>query len=156
MWRNLWITLLISGLWHGAATTFLVWGAVHALLLTVEKLSRPVWRSWPAGLRRLGVWVGVLTAWVFFRADSMGQAMEVLRNLYTWSAVDLQPMAFFDSYFYLGLAILFEGLYGLSLQWGRLGSLLRHPVVTSLETGVLVACCLFLRGPEQAFIYFQF
>jgi D-alanyl-lipoteichoic acid acyltransferase DltB (MBOAT superfamily) len=156
MWRNLWLVMLVSGLWHGANITFVLWGATHALFLSLEKIAHPIFARTPKLIRHLLVLIQVIFAWVFFRAQSMEQALQVFHNLTVWSPIDMRPTAFFDSYFYLILAVLFEGIYAASLTWRPVRNLLTRPSVESLETGILIACCVFLRGPEQAFIYFQF
>ena len=85
--RNLMITMLLGGLWHGAAWNYVVWGALHGVGLCANKLWREArWRlpvpidmhgGWPiAALVLTQLWV--MLAWVFFRCDSPAQATEVL------------------------------------------------------------------------------
>ena len=94
-WRrhgNLMATMLLGGLWHGAAWTFVVWGGIHGLLLVVN-------HGWHAVLCRLGrgprtpTWYGrllggaltfylVVIAWVFFRADSLAAAMNLIWGMF--------------------------------------------------------------------------
>ena len=88
-WRrhvNLMLVMLIGGLWHGAAWTFIVWGGLHGLYLMANHL----WREWrgdrPSGpLGRALAWgltlLAVIVAWVFFRATSFGAALEILRGM---------------------------------------------------------------------------
>jgi D-alanyl-lipoteichoic acid acyltransferase DltB (MBOAT superfamily) len=85
--RNLFVVFLISGLWHGAAWTFVAWGALHGAAMAVELLWRKLspWR-WPPGtVATLAVqvvtFILVCTAWVFFRAASVGDALHVLGNM---------------------------------------------------------------------------
>ncbi|MDO4284176.1 MAG: MBOAT family O-acyltransferase [Eubacteriales bacterium] len=94
---NLMITFLVSGLWHGANWTFLVWGGLHGLYQTLEILPRPSYRKRqesaasagripekkepPALLRALQTvltFVAVTFAWIFFRADTMADAWRVI------------------------------------------------------------------------------
>ena len=88
--RNLMITMLIGGLWHGAAWTFVVWGGLHGTYLIVERFGRswrqrlglgPLPMSWLWS--RLIVFNLVCLAWVFFRADSMTTAFTLLDRLVT-------------------------------------------------------------------------
>jgi alginate O-acetyltransferase complex protein AlgI len=82
---NLWITMLVGGLWHGVAWTFVVWGALHAAGLCVHKL----WRDRTGGRVRplggIGGWVltfgFVCVAWVFFRAPTLANAGIILAKL---------------------------------------------------------------------------
>lgn len=79
---NLFITMVIGGLWHGAGWTFIIWGALHGVFLAVNH----AWRACPRGLRaflpRPAAWLltflAVVAAWVFFRADDMDQASLML------------------------------------------------------------------------------
>ena len=90
---NLLAVFLISGLWHGANFTFVVWGGLHGLYLVLSTWARPA-RAWLAqrtglaaypGLRRgLGVlvtFVLVAYAWIFFRANSLADALFISRHL---------------------------------------------------------------------------
>jgi D-alanyl-lipoteichoic acid acyltransferase DltB (MBOAT superfamily) len=77
--------MLISGAWHGANWTFIVWGALHGLGMVAFNLWRhhapPAWRVWPAWLARGLTLCFVTLAWLFFRADSMEQASLLLSQL---------------------------------------------------------------------------
>jgi D-alanyl-lipoteichoic acid acyltransferase DltB (MBOAT superfamily) len=94
--RNIMVTMVLGGLWHGANWTFLIWGALHGLGQVaghVKRLARvraglpeerpgQLW-LW---LGRLGTFSFVCLAWVFFRATSLSNATEVLGRLVTgWS-----------------------------------------------------------------------
>ena len=81
-YRNLMLTMLLGGLWHGAAWTFVVWGGYHGLLLVVQRAIS--WPSWTrsATLRPARVtltFLLVCVGWVFFRAGSLAVAGTVLR-----------------------------------------------------------------------------
>jgi len=90
-YRNLALTMVIGGLWHGAATTFLVWGAIHGGFLALERYVKERWRErevepvLPAPLTAALQWVVtfhvVCLAWIFFRADSVGTAFDVLSGI---------------------------------------------------------------------------
>ncbi len=103
---NLLAVFLISGLWHGANWTFLVWGGLHGLYLVASIWARPA-REWLArltglaahpGLRRalgVGVTFGLVAyAWVFFRANSLGDALFISRQLWSgWAGLDGRQVA---------------------------------------------------------------
>ena len=72
---NLWIVFLLSGFWHGAAWSFVAWGAYHGLFLTLDKLVRPrLRRPPPAAIAIPSTFVLVTLGWVLFRADSLSHA----------------------------------------------------------------------------------
>src|SRR5512146_1432395 len=88
-YRNLLATMLLGGLWHGAAWTFVAWGGIHGLGLAVERLWRDLRRGEPrdSALKR---WAGrivtfhvVCLGWIFFRADSFGRAGQVISQPFT-------------------------------------------------------------------------
>ena len=85
---NLMITMLLGGLWHGAAWTFVIWGALHGLFLCINhawiNYGPPIPRSLkrPAGVASfLLTFLAVVIAWVFFRADSPASALSVLSRM---------------------------------------------------------------------------
>lgn len=78
-YKNLLITMLLGGLWHGANWTFLIWGAIHGGVLAFE-------RAFQIQLGRLGTFCTVLFAWIFFKANNFGHACEVLQALAGFSS----------------------------------------------------------------------
>ena len=100
LWQNLHIliTFLVSGLWHGASWTFVIWGGLHGLYQVFEKFTQKA-RDRAAGLLRLGpesfvrrAWQVLITfclvslAWVFFKAASLAVALNMLRAIFTWQS----------------------------------------------------------------------
>ena len=78
--RNIMIIFLLSGIWHGAGWGFLIWGALHGGAMVLQRLCRgkftlPRWLGW------IVTFVFVNLAWVFFRADSLGQAFALIGDL---------------------------------------------------------------------------
>lgn len=159
---NLWLTLLASGLWHGANWTFLVWGAVHASLLSVERIT-----NWPARLAQLpgGRFLGIgltfaagLIAWVIFRAESLSQAGLIVKQmlgfpLSGWAEAAARLHAghllALTAFLMLGLHAALQVRRSWMSWWGRPG--LRLALVVA---GLMVS--VFFRGTGHEFIYFQF
>jgi alginate O-acetyltransferase complex protein AlgI len=171
-----WITMLISGLWHGAAWAFVFWGALHAGYLTIERLT-----NWPRRIealpfgRCLGtavVFTLVLIAWVFFRVGSLSHltageqlrhALQIVYHMTNLTAIRPECVALVADKWSLLLVLLV-----------LLRQLQHHPDIIGLRGRVrglegrlrwwlepvamasLVTACVFLRGPGAAFIYFQF
>ena len=82
--RNLLVTMLLGGLWHGAAWTFVMWGALHGGYLVVERLlglqaGQP--QKWQRFLRRVIVFHLVCMGWILFRSVDVGQAFGMLAAL---------------------------------------------------------------------------
>jgi alginate O-acetyltransferase complex protein AlgI len=87
-YRNLMITFLLGGLWHGASWRFVAWGAIHGGSLSVERFARRHQAPRPATpartwLKRLATFNVVCLAWVFFRADTFEVAWQMLGRLFT-------------------------------------------------------------------------
>lgn len=78
---NLFITMLLGGLWHGANWTFVIWGGLHGLFLAINHLWRQTRRECPAALSWTITFVAVLVGWVFFRAQSFQRASEILSGM---------------------------------------------------------------------------
>ena len=101
--RNLMLTMLLGGLWHGAAWTFVAWGAFHGLALVVHRAVRrrhdPGGR--PSGLawaRRLACFHMVCVGWLLFRATSLGQAADMARAVVTrptWTGARPEVLLFY-------------------------------------------------------------
>lgn len=153
-YRNLLITMLIGGLWHGANWTFVVWGAYHGLLLVLYRLGGRWWNVLPALLRQLGMFLLVVIGWVFFRADTLQAAATMLTTMFT-------PVA--------GLTVarpqVFVVLLGFALAWSMFGPNAfewHHSFRWSLRRGyalaLLFGACLaiIMGGDNSPFLYFQF
>jgi alginate O-acetyltransferase complex protein AlgI len=90
--RNLMITMLLGGLWHGAAWTFVAWGALHGGVLVIERLWRAVrpGAGWPAWVGLLVTFHVVVLGWILFRAENFQSAAVYLTSLFThWQAPTL-------------------------------------------------------------------
>jgi D-alanyl-lipoteichoic acid acyltransferase DltB (MBOAT superfamily) len=166
---NLWLTMLLGGLWHGAAWNFVLWGAWHGLGLMVHRLlsSLGLTQAPPAHgmaargskLARAAAWLGtmlcVFYGWLLFRARSLDQIVCMTAALTDWTA----PV-WLGSYA-INLVVLAMPL--VLMQWWqhRTGDLLaplrlRRWAVGLLEGLLVVAILLFWEKASVPFIYFQF
>jgi alginate O-acetyltransferase complex protein AlgI len=165
MYFNLWVVFLVSGLWHGAAWNFVIWGAFHGLFLILDRLFLLKF------YKRIGkvpsiiiTFVIVLVGWVLFRAESMGQASDILIRMFTFEfAAD---EVFFNRKFYVILiaAIFFSFYGGFSKieKWQiRLFEKNKglNPVLfmTSIAVILLIVCLGYITSSGfNPFIYFRF
>jgi len=163
-YRNLMLTMIIGGFWHGAAWNFLLWGFYHGLLLVVHRLLEPAWRifDWPGVWgRRISFLLRMILffqltcyGWLLFRARSFAQIFGMTASLFRpwqvdWTlAQQLLPYA-------LPLIVVqvFQYLTGKLhfLDWPHLPAEVRVVVYS-----VFLYCVLFRGGMPQSFIYFQF
>jgi alginate O-acetyltransferase complex protein AlgI len=92
-YRNLMITMLLGGLWHGASWTFVVWGAYHGALLAGYRAWGSAWDQLPAATRRIGMFLLAVVGWVFFRSTSFAMAAVVLQRMFVPTAGALVQQA---------------------------------------------------------------
>jgi D-alanyl-lipoteichoic acid acyltransferase DltB (MBOAT superfamily) len=163
---NLMLTMVLGGLWHGAGWTFVFWGLLHGTGLALERaradarhsrgLPEPGATAGSRALQRLWVFAFVTVAWVFFRAESMGNAVAVLWRLIAGlgsigAAVTL-PVA---GLVVLGVAIQYvprRAIEGLEVGLGRIGWVGQGLV---LAAGLFLIDVLGPIGPAE-FLYFKF
>ncbi len=86
--NNLFI-FLVSGLWHGAATHFVIWGGMHGIGIIISRLISEFTAKIPKAVRWLATFVFVNLAWVFFRAEDTGVAISMFRQLFAGGLLPL-------------------------------------------------------------------
>jgi D-alanyl-lipoteichoic acid acyltransferase DltB (MBOAT superfamily) len=156
-YRNLLLTMLLGGLWHGAAWTFVAWGGIHGLGLAIERVLGWAPRSTAARwFGRVLTFHVVCFAWIFFRADSFHTAGQVLERLFTaWG--QSSPLVTTS----VVLAIL-VGLVGQYVQAGTglavVRAFRRMPALAQAATVAVALAVINTLGPEGVapFIYFRF
>jgi alginate O-acetyltransferase complex protein AlgI len=151
-YRNLFITFLISGIWHGAAWTFVIWGALHGLgVLVTRELERSAFyrERIPKLSKQVAVFLFVCVTWVFFRAESLSDALFILRRIFTSAWSDPQVPALMIGI--VALVWVYEMLFE-----SRFRPILASGVVrVATAAFMLIYLCLCSSG-GGAFIYFQF
>ena len=86
-WRlyfNLWLVFLASGLWHGAAWGFIIWGAYHGFFLVVERLFLGRWLQRAGKAAVLYTFTVVVVGWVFFRLEYLHLSLQYLHHMFSW------------------------------------------------------------------------
>lgn len=159
---NLIITMLLGGLWHGANMTFVVWGLIHGCWLALErrlKANSAPTSTKPSMLRALGarifVFHMVCLAWIFFRADSVGGALQFLEGLtHSGSFTAIAPFAGVIAI--LSAALLTLDLLEASRDEDALASKGPAWLQALVVIVFLVGVILFSANSTNAFIYFQF
>jgi alginate O-acetyltransferase complex protein AlgI len=161
--RNLMLTMLLGGLWHGASWRFVIWGGLHGSYLIAERWGRRLlggerWlKTWPAklGLVLLTYYLVCLT-WVFFRADSLAGALTLIRTMFV-GAPDHLALGSANVITVGAITVLLLGAHwsmrdsSLEERWEGL----RWSSRSVLLAGLLIALAL-VPGENRAFIYFQF
>jgi alginate O-acetyltransferase complex protein AlgI len=155
-------TMLLGGLWHGANWTFVVWGGLHGLYLSAERVLRGRLAGYRPGTLAtiaLGLltWMLVNVTWVFFRARNFGTAWQVLRGM---SGQNGAAKPILDTVFLVVVPLVVAGIVISHWLMRRqtLESMLArtHPVVVATAWGLMIFIIIISQGTGNAFIYFQF
>ncbi len=159
--RNLMTVMALGGLWHGANWTFVIWGALHGLFLTVEHLLQPALRRIPQAVRtsRIAQAFGAIAtfqltciAWVFFRSGSVGAASAMVMEMLLPSSLRVTMPGGALPYVVVSAAAV---LAALAVKGRDLAA-----DVPGWVWGMTAAMMLFVTivswGDPNAFIYFRF
>lgn len=169
--RNTFVIFIVSGFWHGASWTFIVWGALHALYFMPLLLSNKnrthlntiahgkILPSFKEAIK-LGVTFSLTVfAWIFFRAENLTHASQYIQGIFKNPAELLQLGSYLEYKTTIGLIFIFllvewvgrEGNYAIEhigLNWKR-------PIRHAFYYAIIILIFWF-GGKEQQFIYFQF
>lgn len=161
---NLFLVFLLTGAWHGANITFVAWGVYYALLLILERLflGRVLDKNPVKILNWIYSMFFVMLGWVLFRSDSISQAMEYVRQMFSGTPSDAMLIMAMPAKIMLALPVglLFTGVIqrfvGKQYEkikdclWIKIGDLCVQTVILILSILMLV------NGTYNPFIYFQF
>jgi D-alanyl-lipoteichoic acid acyltransferase DltB (MBOAT superfamily) len=158
-YRNLALTMLLGGLWHGASWNFVIWGGLHGIYLAAERMirgERAAERSGGViGLGRVALVFGLTCfAWIFFRAESLGDALLIIERIGS-----LDGVGFGQKFLIARAGLLLTLLLSCELA-------VRRPLVRSwlerrgsrvfLYAACILLIALFGTFDGSQFIYFQF
>ncbi len=156
------LTMLLGGLWHGANWTFVVWGGLHGLYLSVERVLRQRfagYRPGPAMIILLGLftWMLVNLTWVFFRSPTFERAWMVLRGM---SGLEPSAAPLLAGIHLVTVPVIVGGIV-LSHWWMRARTLEStvarvNPMVIAGVWALMAFAVIIEQGTGNAFIYFQF
>lgn len=170
--RNVLIVFIVSGFWHGANWTFIIWGTINALLFIPLLLSAKnrthldtvssgrLLPSAKEAAQMLLTFTLTTFAWIFFRAENVSNAFEYLDGIFSSSIFDLPKFQAMSS----AVPIIAVTLIFVIIEWfGREGQYALDHLVKKWSSPVrygvyysLVIAIFWYAGKEQAFIYFQF
>lgn len=175
IYLNLLIVFFLTGFWHGASWSFVVWGLFHGFFMVMERLGweKVLERAWKP-LSNLYTLLVVIFAWVLFRADTLGHAVSYWGAMFDFRASGLQTAEFFkylNTEFFLALVIAVAGSFGLFgylrekvsplLTPGNTGRTIfaysYHVASVVFYAAILASCSLYLiAGSYNPFIYYRF
>jgi alginate O-acetyltransferase complex protein AlgI len=172
---NLMIVFVVSGFWHGANWTYLMWGFLHGIYLVLGILLVPLWRitrlnkeepleKWSI-IRIFKMFVVfhlVCLAWVFFRARTLTDAFTILKGLSSWDFQRLGINILQDdlpslilSFFFVGVLLVIQNL---QIHWRLTERFTKFPLLSrwTVYAVWLFVLIWFGRYTQTEFIYFQF
>ena len=167
---NLFITFLVSGLWHGANWTFVIWGGLNGLMQIFEDVTG-VRKSKILRLLRLDVlftFIAICFTWIFFRANSLSDSLYIVSNLFSgwdmnrqqaFSLLNNMGLTLFELFVCFGLLVFLwitELIAGVDSLYAKME---RHSVVVRFPFYFILIAAIFSLGVfynAGQFIYFQF
>jgi len=163
---NLWLVFLLSGLWHGAAWGFIIWGAYHGFFLIIERTVIGKWLAKAGKFSFIYTFIVVLIGWVFFRLEYLHASLHYLHSMFSWhtsmGAAQWEPDREYK--FVLCLAVLFSFFtlpkIGQQIQhkvYYALLSTKAHYVMSLIMVVMLLLCAARITTSNfNPFIYFRF
>ena len=161
--RNLMLVWGLTGFWHGASWTFLLWGLYYGILLILEKfVLHPYLKRLPSAARMMLTFAMVMLGWVLFASDGLSQAVVYYRQLFTTThgVVDRQTLSLLVNYgFWLCAAAVFSTRAPLVVSSNLMYALREQqwflkPVLTIVVLVILLSC--LMSAGYQSFLYVQF
>jgi D-alanyl-lipoteichoic acid acyltransferase DltB (MBOAT superfamily) len=160
-YRNLMLTMLLGGLWHGASWNFVAWGGYHGALLSIERmLGRKMFEQRPPGwlypFRAVLTTALVTVGWVFFRASDFTQSRYIIGQMFSFT----HSFPVFDLPHWLLWLAVFSLLVALAEErWDLFDRLSKGPAITYIAAMILAMLMVELFGVidrQIPFVYFQF
>lgn len=172
---NLLIVFFLTGFWHGASWSFVVWGLFHGLFMVIERLGfeKILEKTWKPVANLYTILV-VMFSWVLFRSETLTFALQYWKAMFNFQASDVQSglfLSYMNLELYLAFIIAIAGALGLFAYIGRTvekyfaaENLSAKVLSYSFHIGsvifyasILIACSLYLiAGSYNPFIYYRF
>ena len=159
---------MVSGLWHGAAWTFVLWGTLHGLFTVIERIVGERRKAIPKPVRIALTFLIVNALWVLFRAESFSQVMTIYKGMVDFNHVNLAAL---NTIFYDGV-ISFPSIANYAFVTGTLATLLgvvffgtnssdllqkfNRSKYAVLVSALLFCISILCLGRNSVFIYFNF
>lgn len=164
---NLFLTFLVSGLWHGAAWTFVLWGMMHGLFVIVERIFKNQLTKVPHAIRVMVTFLITNCLWVLFRADSFSTALNVYKGMVNFRHIDIGNISamsgsvinfptMIDNVYIIGIVcILLLIVFKCNNSISKFRSF-TSSYGTVIMTVLLLSISLLCFSRESVFIYFNF
>ncbi len=150
-YRNIMIVMLIGGLWHGAKWNFIIWGGIHAIYICLNHMTEKLKFQISPWLSRIVTFIAVVLAWVFFRAGTFTDAINMLKGMLGMHGFDLSMNTQYLVLILIYLVTVFEE---------RIEKFFRTKVsghmCGAVAIGLAMALGIIFIKRTSSFLYFQF
>ena len=158
---NLTAVMLLGGLWHGASWNFVIWGAIHGMMLSIERLigRNSFYRFLPKPFRVLATFIIVLFAWVFFRASDLAASLRFCKSMLGLEAADTEAGliagVIWEPYYWLTFLIAAAVVWGAPQTWDFTRRI-TWPKVAVVLGCLMISIISLTTQSFNPFIYFIF
>ena len=159
-YRNLLITMLLGGLWHGSSWNFVIWGAIHGTALAIEKFTFSKLKIKNFNfLGSIWTWAVVLLSWVFFRAQDLSSSMLIIKRLLSFDYTS--PFIGNINTVIIALLMLSLGLcfdvyiFRKKVTLETYGGTIK-PINLAIFSSIVIMIIALFYSTSNNFIYFQF
>lgn len=153
---NLFITMVVCGLWHGASWNFILWGALQGLLLIINHKIKNFSIKIPKVFCRLGTFLCVMLGWVVFRARDFHDALKIYKGMAGVNGISFNNLVYFDKQgliicILLFLAVMFiPNIKRIYMKYWK-----PNYIWLIVTISICIFCVMSLNKPTE-FLYFQF
>ena len=154
VWWNVFFTMLVSGFWHGAAWTFIIWGALNGLGSIVSmQFDKSEWYGKiPKIVKQILTFAFIGFTWIFFRAESFDDAITIIKRIGEWAAGDEATLIPLIPLILVGAIWIYQLIFN-----SRFKNLLASRCVrVGLLAASMIVYFVFSSTANTQFIYFQF
>ncbi len=150
---NMLIVMLLGGLWHGAAWTFVVWGLYHGLLLAAYSFAGERWNALPVALQRGSMFLLASLGWVVFRSPDLATAGQVYGALIVPTGLSIAALGVLMQPAVLGLA---AALIFTQVAKPNADRVFKPGPWRALATAALLVASVYMLSDDSPFLYYQF
>jgi alginate O-acetyltransferase complex protein AlgI len=163
------VTMLLGGLWHGANWTFIVWGGLHGVYISIHKWilrGRKIKSRYTYnGIKDLLIFIAkvgltyllVLFTWLFFRAETFGDAFYIIQKLIFWENSEFLPRIITISLSFLAITLLLDFFEYYTESHTFMLRLCPVPLRLGVLSGMVIITYIYIFVEKPLpFVYFQF
>ena len=165
---NLMATFIVSGIWHGAAWTFVLWGALHGIISVFENVFDKALKKIPHVIRVAGTFLSVALLWVLFRATSFENALNVYKGFFVFGGFNISSIGalmqdnilnfpdIFDTIFLLSSLFVLYFIVFFKKNVFEMSNKFSTTTKYAILTALILAVSVVHMSRESIFIYFNF